>query len=272
MKKKTRNRIVEYFFKSVSSPHSSLLRCLDDIENAAKVNLNESKWLLFNDTAGKGYTATENINAFQRYSLMPKALKDVSKFSYKTKILNKQIQFPIGMAPINTLCMVHADGDIISAQLAQELGTVFIHSAHAQTTIQDIAAAAPDAIKWLQVYLYNPLEITMELVKMAEEHGYSAIVITIDKPVPALKHNNKHYLNIQPKYFPNIQLISKKLGLDLDHPKDLSNPTQSWDQAKEVQKHTKLPIVLKGILNKDDVKLASNIGAKAVIVSNHGGR
>lgn len=243
---------------------------MDDYEKQAEEILDPKVWKLYHDGATKMYTVHENVLAFSRYQLMPKYLVDVSKFSTKTNILGEEVAIPVGISPTSYQNWAHPDGDKGTAQAAEQCGTVFIASTYALTTLEDIAEAAPNGLKWFQLYLCEQREYTMNFVTRAEEHGYKALVITVDRPVTGIIYRSQ-YTSSKDLVYPNIINMAGK-SEQVPSPYDLVNPGQTWTEIQWLTKQTELPVILKGVLNSGEVKKAADVGAKAVLVSNHGGR
>lgn len=115
---------------------------------------------------------------------MPKMMVDVSRRSLRTTVMNgaHKVEFPIGIAPTAMQRMAHPDGECASARAAEKMGTIFIMSTISTSSIEEVAKAAPKAIKWFQLYIYKDRQVTKQLVQRAERAGFSALVLTVDAP------------------------------------------------------------------------------------------
>ena len=142
-----------------------------------------------------------------------------------------------------------------------------IVSTAASISIEDIGAEAPEAEKWLQVVILNNKNITNDLIRRAENANYSAIVVTADMPVSALRYHNKRNQYKDNYVKVNYVPYEKDSG-----PNMLRCDSASWSDLKNIVAMTTLPVIVKGILTPEDARLAYAHGAKGIIVSNHGGR
>ncbi|KAG6800896.1 hydroxyacid oxidase 1 [Apis mellifera caucasica] len=164
---------------------------------------------------------------------------------------------------------------------AQGAGTIYILSTISTSSIEEVAEAAPNAIKWFQLYIYKDRNVTINLVGRAERAGFKAIVLTVDAPLFGDRRadiRNKfslpHHLrlgNFQGKLSTKINNAESGSGLS-EYVMNLFDASLTWDDIKWLKSITKLPIILKGILTPEDAKLAIENGISAIIVSNHGAR
>jgi (S)-2-hydroxy-acid oxidase len=159
-----------------------------------------------------------------------------------------------------------------------------ILSTIANSSIEEVSKASPNAIKWFQTYIYKDRNVTQDLVKRAENNGFKAIVLTVDTPI--LGHRfadtrNKFRLpsNLRLANFDirKIESESKQNSYSYDCPElvyslKLFDPSIIWKDVEWLKSITSLPIVLKGILTREDALLALKYGVSAILVSNHGAR
>ena len=109
-------------------------------------------------------------------------MTDVSKRSLETKVLGQTVSMPVGVAPTAMQKMAHPEGECATAKAAEEAGTLFILSTISTSSIEEVAAAAPNGLMWFQLYIYKDRAVTQDLVKRAERAGFKAIVLTVDAP------------------------------------------------------------------------------------------
>lgn len=133
---------------------------------------------------------------------------------------------------------------------------------------EDIAKEAPDAEKWMQMFLFENQSITFDLVKRAENLRYGAIVVTIDMNVLPLRYFNKKNMWKDTHKMPNYDRYVDEDG----QLKQFKYHLSTWTQIQELVNSTSLPVIVKGVLTSEDAMLCYQHGAKGVIVSNHGGR
>ncbi|XP_023229828.1 hydroxyacid oxidase 1-like [Centruroides sculpturatus] len=158
------------------------LICLHDFENYADKHLNSDARDYYFSGANHEYTLRDNIEAFNRFKIKPKCLRDVSKRDLSVTLLGEKISFPVGISPTAMQKMAHPNGETATAKAAASMGTVAIFSTIATTCIEDIGKSS-DGLKWFQLYIYKDRKITEDLVKRAEQSGFKAIVLTVDTPV-----------------------------------------------------------------------------------------
>lgn len=189
---------------------------------------------------------------------------------------------PVGIAPTAMQRMAHPEGECANARAAQAMGTIFTLSTIATSSIEEVAEAAPNALKWFQLYIYKDREVTKDLVKRAEKAGFKALVLTVDAPMFGLR-----LADIKNKFSlpPHLRLanfegtkstdINKKnakgSGLNA-YVNSLFDATLEWKDVEWLQTITSLPIILKGILTAEDALLGVEAGAAGILVSNHGAR
>ncbi|XP_006184351.1 hydroxyacid oxidase 2 isoform X1 [Camelus ferus] len=246
------------------------LLCLADFQAHAREQLSKSTWDYIEGGADDGFTRDDNIAAFKKIRLRPRYLKDVSKVDLQTTIQGEQISVPICIAPTGFHCLAWPDGEMSTARAARAAGVCYITSTYASCSLEDIVAAAPEGLRWYQLYVQPNRQLNKQLIQKVESLGFKALVITVDVP----KIGNRRY---------NVTDLKKSLLL-----KNLGSPEKGnsvpylqmtpidsaicWDDLSWFQSLTRLPIILKGILTKEDAELAVKHNVQGIIVSNHGGR
>lgn len=247
--------------------------CLRDFEAHARKRLSKSSWDYIEGAAGEGLTKEDNIAAFRKIRLRPRYLKDVSRVDTRTTIQGEEISAPICISPTGFHCLAWPDGEMSTARAAQAAGICYITSTYASCTLEDIVAAAPRGFRWFQLYVQTDRQLNKQLIQKVESLGFRALVITVDVP----KLGNRRQ-DIRNQLDLKTNLLLKDLGSLTQR-----NPTPHlqmlpidsafcWDDLSWVQSITQLPIILKGILTKEDAKLALEHKVHGIIVSNHGGR
>ncbi|XP_076234394.1 hydroxyacid oxidase [Calliopsis andreniformis] len=255
--------------------------CIEDYEKYAEKHLPPSVRDYYNSGAGEQYSLRMNLEAFRKYRIRPRFLRDVSQRDLSTTVLGEKISMPLGVAPAAMQRMAHPDGECANAKAAEAAGTVFTLSTISTSSIEEVAQAAPSGIKWFQLYIYNDRKITLDLVKRAERAGFKALVLTVDAPLFGDRRadiRNKFSLpshlrlgNFDGEMSNKINSAKTGSGLN-EYVTSLFDASLSWEHVKWLKSVTKLPIVLKGILTPEDALLAIESGAKAIVVSNHGAR
>jgi len=235
--------------------------------------------------SGGEETMAANRAAFDRWRLVPRMLRGIpASRSHQTTILGTTMPAPVMLAPVGVLSIVHPDAELAVARAAAALGLTMVVSTASSTTMEDVAAAAPDASQWYQLYWPNDQDLAASFVSRAEKAGYGALVVTLDtwqlgwRPrdlttayLPFLQAEGvANYLS-DPAFMAGLPegdqgaAVLKFVGL-------FNNPTLTWDDLAWLREQTSLPIVLKGLQHPDDMRRAIDAGVQGVICSNHGGR
>ena len=235
--------------------------------------------------SGGEETMAANRAAFDRWRLVPRMLRGIpAKRTHTTTVLGTTMPAPVMLAPVGVLSIVHPDAERAVARAAATVGLPAVVSTASSTTLEDIAAEAPDASRWYQLYWPNDPDLAASFVARAEQAGYGALVVTLDtwqlgwRPrdlstayLPFLKGEGiANYLS-DPVFTAGLPegdqgaAVLKFLGL-------FNNPTLTWDDLAWLRSQTSLPIVLKGVQHPEDVRHALDAGVQGVICSNHGGR
>ncbi|KAG6452574.1 peroxisomal (S)-2-hydroxy-acid oxidase GLO3 [Manduca sexta] len=226
-------------------------------------------------------TLAENKKAFQRLRIRPKCLVGVNNCCLRTRVLGNEVSMPIGISPTAMQRMAHPEGEIANARAAAAENTIFTLSTIATSSIEEIAEAVPQGIKWFQLYIYKNKEVTKNLVLRAEKAGFKAIALTVDTPLFGLRRadiRNKFTLpqhlrlaNFDGHLSTKIRGANDGSGLN-EYVHNLFDKSLTWDEVKWLKSITKLPIIAKGVLRGDDAVKAVEAGCSAILVSNHGAR
>ncbi|XP_023289079.1 peroxisomal (S)-2-hydroxy-acid oxidase GLO3-like [Orussus abietinus] len=157
--------------------------CLLDYERYALKHLKPSVRDYYRGGAGDEYTLNLNREAFKKYRIRPRVLRDVSKRDISTTVLGEKIAMPVGVSPTAMQRMAHPEGECANARATGAAGTVFMLSTLSTSSIEEVSQAAPNTIKWYQLYVYTDRNITLNLVQRAENAGFKALVLTVDAPL-----------------------------------------------------------------------------------------
>ena len=221
----------------------------------------------------------ENTSAWEKLKLYYRVLAGVGSRDFATTVLGQPISMPIAVAPTAFHRLACAEGEIETAQAAKAAGTLFILSSLSNTAMEAVFSQAASP-RWFQLYIYKDRAITAELVKRAEAAGAEAIVLTVDAPGLGTRERdtrNSFRLpdglkveNLSPLGKGNIPEV-KGSGLAAyvyaNFKQDLSYADLDW-----LCHETRLPVIVKGLVRADDAARSVEHGARAVVVSNHGGR
>lgn len=237
--------------------------------------------------AGTEDTVRENLEAFRRWRLVPRLLRNVEERDLSVEILGTRFPAPMMLAPIGIQELMHPDKEIATAKAAASVGIPIVLSTAGSTPMEDVAEAMADVARWYQLYWPRDPELAVSLMKRAEASGYSAIVVTVDTVTLAwrprdLSHGFLPFLSgkgvaqytSDPVFKAGLEKPPEEdpLAASLHWVQNFSNPAYTWDDLEFLRANTSLPILLKGILHPDDARLAIDRGIAGLIVSNHGGR
>ncbi|XP_063393707.1 2-Hydroxyacid oxidase 1 [Cydia fagiglandana] len=253
-----------------------------DLENAALSMLPKSAGDYYRSGATEEQSLAENRDAFKRLRILPKSLVGVGNTCLSTTVLGHKVSMPIGISPTAMQRMAHPDGELANVKAAQAEGTIYTLSTIATSSIEEVSEAAPDAIKWFQLYIYNDRDVTRNLVLRAEKAGFKAIALTVDTPLFGIRRAD---IRNNFKLPPHLRLanfdghLSTKIqnaqggGSGLNkYVENLFDKNLKWDDIKWLKSITNLPIVAKGIMRADDAVKAVKAGCSGILVSNHGAR
>ena len=249
-------------------------------ERAAKACLSPMAEAYFSGGARDEITLRENNLAWARIWLHFKVLVDVSERTTATTVLGQPISLPIIAAPTAFHRLAHQAGERASAKAVSESGSIFIASTLATTTMEDIALAAAGP-KWFQLYVYRDREITRSLVQRAEAAGYKALVLTVDASEIGTREKDVRLAFRLPDGMKMANLVghlademqaSESDSALSSYVRSQLDQSLTWSDVDWLAQQTNLPIIIKGIVRADDAQRAVDHGARAVVVSNHGGR
>jgi len=234
---------------------------LADYLEAAREKVAPEVWCYFEGGAGDEVTLRGNVAAYGRWQLRPRMLVDVSRVTTATTLLGTEVASPLGIAPFAMQRLLDPDGELATARAAAAAGALMTVSTLTTCTHAEIAQADAGP-RWFQLYVLRDRRRTLDHMQEAREAGYSALVLTVDAPFIGRRERD-------------LRLGFQNPPPDLDLP--YANlfemtPELTWRDLEWIRAEMPLPIVLKGILTREDAELAVEHGADAVWVSNHGGR
>ncbi len=250
---------------------------LEDLERDARHAIGEMAYAYYAGGADDERLLDGNLAAWGRWQLHPRVLAGVASVSTATTLLGSAVASPVAIAPTAIQGLAHAEGEAATARGAAAAGALMILSSLATCSLEDVAAAAPDAVRWMQIYVLRDRARTADLVARTVSCGYRALVLTVDAPVSGLR------------------LREWRAGVHL--PDDLALPNLAGDSTSSAREGgfmavvtrefepsltpddigwlaglSALPVVVKGVQRADDAVRCIEAGAAGVVVSNHGAR
>ncbi len=245
-------------------------------------------------------TFRDNVNDFADIRLRQRVAVDMSGRHTRSQMIGRNVAMPVALAPVGLTGLHSADGELKAARAAEAFGVPFTLSTMSICSIEEVAAKTTKPF-WFQLYVMRDRDFMRRLMQRAKDAGCSALVITLDLQVLGQRHKDlKNGLSAPPKITPanfldmatkwawGIEMLSaqrRNFGNIVGHVKGISDtaslsawtaeqfdPKLDWNDVKEIREMWDGKVILKGILDEEDAKLGLNVGADAIIVSNHGGR
>jgi len=250
------------------------LLTVDDAERLAEQAVTPEAWSYIYGGAGDERTLRWNREAFSQYRFRPRVLVDVSNVSTETTVLGTPVSIPALVAPMAFQGIAHEEGEVAMARGAAGAGTLMCVSTVATATPTDIAAAAPAAPRWLQIYVFRDREVSDQVIEQSLEAGFTALVLTADLPVYGMRHGEVRTGFAAPEDDVPAIVAARERGGEAEghHSLDLLESGLEWSYVTELRERFGVPVIVKGLVTAEDARLACEHGAAAVVVSNHGGR
>ncbi len=278
-----------------------VITCIEDLRLLAKKRVPR----MFYDYADSGSwtesTYRGNEADFQRIKFRQRVAVNMENRTTRTTMIGQPVAMPVAIAPTGLSGMQHADGEILGARAAKKFGIPFTLSTMSICSIEDVAQATDGHPFWFQLYVMKDRDFIANLIDRAKAAGCSALVLTLDLQILGQRHKDlKNGLSAPPKLtLPNILNMMTKprwclgmLGTSrrefrniVGHVKGVSDmsslsawtaqqfdPALNWGDVEWIKKRWGGKLILKGIQDVEDARLAVESGADALIVSNHGGR
>lgn len=247
-----------------------------DFEALARARLDPAVFDYIDGGAGDEITVRANRRDLDEISLLPFVLRDVSAPDLAVRLLGGSFSAPIGFSPTAFHRLVDEGGEIGTARAAKATNVPMIVSSMSSIALEDVAAGSGNESLWFQTYVFRDRDVTMGLVRRAEESGYRAVVVTVGCPVAGkrdrnLRNNFTLPHGVSAANFGKLAAVSHNnpihsvAGAELD-------PSVTWQDIEWLRRRTALPVLLKGITNPLDVAPALELGISGLILSNHGGR
>ncbi len=247
------------------------------------------------------WTLNHNTQAFDQFELLPRYLRNVEHVDLSTRVLGFDLTLPVYCSPTAMNRLFHHEGELAVARAARDAGTLYSLSSIGSATIREVASVS-DGPKMFQIYVFRDRTLNDELLAACHEHGFGAACLTVDVPVggnrerdlrtgmtipPRLTARSLFDIAVHPGWWlryltgPRVTVANVAHRIDagsasistiVEYFNKQVDPTITWDDAARLREQWAGPFAIKGILAVADAVRAAEIGASAVIVSNHGGR
>ncbi|WP_460828822.1 alpha-hydroxy acid oxidase [Nocardioides hungaricus] len=286
------------FKRPVWSPKERRLASALTIEDLRRIAKRRTPKAAFDYTDGAAdgeVSLARAREAFGDVQFNPAILRDVSTVDTSREVLGGRVALPFGIAPTGFTRMMQAEGEVAGAAAAAAAGIPFSLSTMGTTSIEDVAAAAPGARKWFQLYMWKDRDRSMALVERAAQAGYDALLVTVDVPVagarlrdvrngmtipPTLSPRTVvnaiprpawwvNFLTTEPLAFASLDSWSGTVADLLD---TMFDPTVTYEDLAWIREQWPGKVVVKGVQTVDDARRLADAGVDAVLLSNHGGR
>ncbi|THH35117.1 alpha-hydroxy-acid oxidizing protein [Aliishimia ponticola] len=277
-----------------------VITCIDDLKRIYERRVPR----MFYDYAESGswteQTFRENTSDFDKLRLRQRVAVDMTGRSTRGQMIGQDVTMPVALAPVGLTGMQNADGEMKAARAAEAFGVPFTLSTMSINSIEDVAEATTKPF-WFQLYTMKDTDFTGRLIERAKAANCSALVITLDLQILGQRHKDlKNGLSAPPKMTPKtianlatkwawgIEMLSAKrreFGNIVGHVDGITDtsqlgawtaeqfdPSLDWGKIEKLMEQWGGKVILKGILDAEDAKMAAKLGADAIVVSNHGGR
>lgn len=254
---------------------------LHDYEQAARERLPQMVFDYYFGGAEDETTVRDNRLGWQALKLRPRVLVDVAKRELSTRVLGQRIAFPVMTAPCAFNSLAHPDGERAVARATTAAGIMQVVSTAGTHSLEEVAAAAPNGMRWFQLYCYRDRDVTKGLVERAVAAGYKALCLTVDAPLVGRRdRDTRNSFGLPPGMtWKNLEQV----GLDhmdatgegsalVKYIADIWDASLTWESVEWLRKLSPLPLAIKGVLTAEDARRAVDHGVDAIVVSNHGGR
>jgi 4-hydroxymandelate oxidase len=254
---------------------------IDDWEALAKTKLSAMAYDYYRSGADDEHTLRRNRETYARFEIWYRTLVDVAAPNVATRVLGTDLSSPILVAPTAYHRLANPEGEPATARAAAAVGSLYCASTLATTALEDVAAAAPGAPQWFQLYVHKDREFTASLIDRAKAARYRAIAVTVDTPVLGRRCadvRNGFGLPEGMVMANLVRILPPDLGVGAGselarfvasrHDAAFTWKDLEWIAARAAP----LPVVVKGIARSDDAARALDHGAQAIWISNHGGR
>ena len=246
----------------------------DALEERARARLAPAAYVFAAAGADDEITTADNVAAWRRLRLRPRVLNDITRIDTRVSILGVRLETPIMVAPFGRHRLFHPDGERATARGAAAAGSVFVLPTTSTLSMEDVAAEPSAAPRWFQLYLPPDRALAENLIDRAAAAGFRAVVLTVDQPVygsspRAARAPLKPSPDIRNANLPGQPIAQN--SYKPDYSGRVTFPA-TWRDLEWLVRRSSIDVLVKGVLRGDDALRCVEAGAKAIIVSNHGGR
>jgi 4-hydroxymandelate oxidase len=244
---------------------------LNDFEPFARERMDPGAYDYVAGGAWDEISLRESVEAWKRYRFVPRVLGDTRRIDPRGSFLGRRTALPAAVAPMAFQNLAHPQGELAAVAGAAAFGVPYCLSTSASRTIEEVAAAAPDAERWFQLYFVESFDITRDLVVRAAEAAYRALVVTVDLPVLGYRDRDRRSGFVVPTRV-NVPPGAETPAGAPGGPASEEPVVLTWDDLELIRSWSDMAFVVKGILSPEDARQAVNLGVDAIVVSTHGAR
>ena len=277
-----------------------VITCIEDLKRLHRKRTPKMFWDYCESGSYTEQTFRENTSDFSLLRFRQRVARDLTGRDLSSTMAGHKVTMPVALAPVGSTGMQHPDGEIHAARAAAKFGVPFTLSTMSICSIEDVAAASPDPF-WFQLYVMKDEDFVDSAIERARAAKCSALVLTLDLQILGQRHKDlKNGLTSPPRpTIPNLINMAMKPRWSwnmartprrqfrniVGHVKNVTSladltawaneqfdPKLDWAKVARIRDQWKGKFILKGVLDPEDAKMAADMGADAVIVSNHGGR
>jgi len=219
-------------------------------------------------------SAAENITAWRNIRLRPRVLNDIENVDTRITLLGSAVPTPILVAPTGRHKLFNAEGERATARGASAAGSAYVMASNSNVTIEDVAAERRAAPQWFQLYYWPNRAEVEALIDRVAAAGFTALVLTADAPVGGWSPRAAREQHEPSPDILNINMPGSPMARTFYHP-DFAGKVlypATWRELEWLVKRSPVPVIVKGVLRADDALRCVECGARAIMVSNHGGR
>ena len=277
------------YFEGLAGVQPELPMSYAELERRAEEAMSTQVWSYVAGGAGNERTQRANVEAFERWALMPRMLVGAAERDLSVELFGRTLPTPLMFAPVGVIALCEPDGhgDLVTARAAATTGIPMIASTLTEDPMEDVAAELGDTPGWFQLYPPQDRELCESFVHRAEAAGYEAIVVTVDTLTLGWRPRDLSIASFPQltglclaNYFSDPVFRSRLAQSPEEDPGaatglwagSFGNPRLGWDDLAWIRSLTDLPMLVKGICHPDDARRAIDLGIDGIYVSTHGGR
>ena len=246
----------------------------DALEEQARVKMPSASFAFCAAGADDEISAVENITTWRDIRLRPRVLNDVETVDTQVTLLGHAVRAPIMVAPTGRHKLFHAEGERATARGAAAAGAAYVMACFSNVLLEDAAAERRAAPQWFQLYYWPNRTEVEALIDRIAAAGFTALVLTVDAPVGGWSPRAARNQHQPSPDILNINMPGKPMARTAYHP-DFAGKVvypATWRELEWLVKRSPIPVIVKGVLRADDAVRCVDCGARAIMVSNHGGR